>query len=359
MRKSEANTSSDGGKDPGKTPVDYPRLIAAWRADFWGAIGKMIPHVSVDSDEDPQPVDEDPQPVDERANFDLIQNTIGLVLEYLILDIDTLSHHGGEAPSLDFGFSCLSDSALRIFLENREDENDFNRLPGDLEQNLVRLRACIIALIAAGDLESASKLLRMTDELLWIHGNLDITGMLKPGYDKMLGPEKQQIKLLVGLASMLQEGNLPTRKALRIELFGNKIDAGNFSRLLKGLKVAKFIPRESTRPKDPNASTFLPIKPLSDGLEQRKECIKLIVTKGRYGTHDKNLSRVKHHTAPNCSIKPSGNPEMAHCEIRRIRESLGAAYWQLLIQFGMGELESYEDLSAFVENLASIGLELK
>lgn len=356
-RKPKANPSSGDAKGPGKRPVDYPRLIAAWRTDFWDTMAKMVPHVSAPNVSVDR--DDDPKPVDEGANFDLIQSTIGLGLEYVILDIDTLSQHGGEAPSFDFGFSCLTDLVQRIFLENREDENDLNRLPGDLEQNLVRLHACMIALIARGDSGSARELSRMTDALLWIHGNLDISGMLKPRYDKGLGPEKQHIKLLLGLAHMLRAGKLPTHKALREEVFGKSMDAGNFSRLLKGLKVAKFIPRETTRPKDKSVSTFYPIKPLSEDLGQRDEYIRLIASHRQSGTRGGNLFEVEPDTAPYCSIKPSGNPEMAHCEIRRIRESLGAAYWQLLIQFGMGELESYEDLRAFVEKLASIGLELK
>jgi len=217
----------------------------------------------------------------------------------------------------------------------------------------------MIALIARGDSGSAREWSRMTDELLWIHETLDISGMLKRPYDKGLGREKQQIKLLVGLAGMLRAGKLPTLKALRMEVFGEDMDAGNFSRLLKGLEVAKFIPRDTTRPKDPSVSTFHPMKPLSDGWAQRDEYIRLIASQRRSGTRGGNLSEVKPDTAPYCSIKPSGNPDMANCEIRRIRESLGAAYWQLLIQFGMGELESREDLKTFVEKLASIGLELK
>jgi hypothetical protein len=350
-RRSKANSSSSGGTDPGNRSVDYPRLIAAWRADFWGTISKMLPHLSVDRNEDPKPIDE-------GANFELIPSTIALALEYLVLDIDALSDDGGEDTTARIAFSCLTDLMQSIFLENREDQNDFNRLSGDVEQNLVRLHACIIALIARGDSVRVRELSRMTDDLLWIHRNLDISGMLRPPHDKGLSSEKQKIKLLVGLARMLQAGKLPTVKALRMELFGN-IDAGNFSRLLNGLGVAKFIPRETTRPKDPHASTFFPIELLPDDVVQMLGYRKLLKSQRATETSDEKLPCEEPTIALGRSIKPLENPEMAQCEIRRIRESLGAAYWQLLIQFGMGELESYEDLEAFVEKLDRIGLELK
>jgi hypothetical protein len=86
---------------------------------------------------------------------------------------------------------------------------------------------------------------------------------------------------------------------------------------------------------------------------------KLLKSQRATETSDEKLPCEEPTIALGRSIKPLENPEMAQCEIRRIRESLGAAYWQLLIQFGMGELESYEDLEAFVEKLDRIGLELK
>lgn len=355
-KKTKTPGSTGGGKNPQPTHLDYLPIMAAWRTDFWNTMNKLAHHISANRDEDLCPVDG-------NAYLDLMQTRIALALEYIILDTEELRERRGVVRSFEFGHALVDDLVLKIIFGDPEDKNlpesPPETLPGNLEDKLLRLHACTIALIARGQLRSAFELARMAEGFLWIHLNLEVAGILKAPYDKMLGLEKKRIKMLLYLAQCIQRSVFPTHKTLRVEVFSDNMDSGNFSRLLKGLEVAKFIPRNTTRPKDRSVSTFHPIKPLLDGFGKRDEYIKLIASQRPIGTREGNLSDVEPDTALSYSIKPSGNPEMAHCEIRRIRESLGAAYWQLLIQFGMGELESHEDLKAFVEKLASIGLELR
>ncbi len=326
--------------------------MAAWRTDFWNTMNKLAHHISTNRDEDLWPVDG-------NAYLDLMQNRIALALEYIVLDTEELKECGGTIRSFEFGRELVSDLILKTVFNNPDDENFPERLPGNLEEKLIKLHACMIALIARGQSGSACVLARMADVLFWIFLNLDSAGMLKSPYDKMLGPDKNKIKLLLYLARCIQSGVLPTKKTLRVEVFGENRDEGNFSRLLNGMELRKFIPRETTARKEGSALTFHPIRPLSEGWGLSDEYIRLIDSKYPDQKPYGNQSDAEPDTAPYCSIRPSADPEMAQCEIRRIRESLGAAYWQLLIQFGMGELETPEDLKVFVERLASIGLELK
>lgn len=352
--KANERASSGGGKNPeavGAHPVDYIGLMAAWRADFWNTMGKMLPHISADHKYSLWPANG-------KSFVELIQKRMALGLEYIIFDAEEFWESKAKIGSFEFGYKCATNLVLEHVLRNHAEASPFQSMGEDSEVTLTRLQACMIALIARGETGRAYELARMTDGLLWINENLVSTRMLHPPYDKIHGRDKQRIKLLLDLAAFIQDGKIPTHKTLRIEVFGGNMDSGNFSRLLKGMEIAKFIPRDSTASKGDKGLTFYEIRRPLDGWPNEKY-IKFIASKKIDQSHSENTVDAEPDTAPYCSIRPSGDPEMAQCEIRRIRESLGAAYWQLLIQFGMGELETPEDLQVFVERLASIGLELK
>jgi hypothetical protein len=350
-RKTKSSRATGGGKNLLEGHINHVGLIAAWRTDFWNTLNVMAPHVSGN-------LDENLCPIDGCAYLDLMQKRIGLALEYIILDTDELNWSGGVIRSFEFGHELVNDLVLEIILENPDDENFPQRLPGTREEKLMQLHACMIALIARGQSGRASELAQMADGLLWMFLNLENQGMLKPYYDKKFGPKKNQLKLLLYLVRCIQTGFLPTRRTLRIKVFNKDMDEGNLSRLLNGLEIAKFIPRDTNARKGDNEFTFYPIIRPLDGWPNG-EYIKFIASKKIDQSQSENLVDAEPDTAAYCSIRLSGNPEMAQCEIRRIRESLGPAYWQLLIQFGMGELGTHQDLQVFVERLASIGLELK
>jgi hypothetical protein len=351
-KKTRLSGSTSGGKNPQAPHLDYLRIMAAWRTDFWNTMDKLAPHVSAN-------LDDDLWPVDGNAYLDLMQNRIATALEYIILDTEELKEFRGVVRSFEFGHELVADLVLKIILGEPDDEKLLEDFRGNLEDKLIQIHACTIALIARGQLRSACELARMAEVLLWIHLNLDSMGMLKPPYDKKFGPEKNRLKLLHYLASCIQRSVFPTLKTLRIEVFGDDMDNGNFSRLLNGMLIRDFIPGETTARKENSALTFHPIRPLLEGWSVTDEYIRLIASRYPDRKPYGNLADAEPDIAPFCSIRPSGNSEMAQSEIRKIRESLGAAYWQFLIQFGMGELETPEDLQVFVERLASIGLELK
>lgn len=337
--------------------LEYVGLSAAWRNDFGQGIEKIAEHVNTNFSDIELPLN-GPQ------FLHFIQERIGLALEFVILDSDEQGQFGGEPRSYTYALDRVMDLAVR-FLCGDQDGIPVESQPGDSSEKIMLIQSCMIALIARGEVYQAWKLGRMLGAVLWIAQNLDKTGMLKQGPDKEFGPEKDKIKLLVALAKCIKARWLPSKKALRLLAFPKGKQESNFSKMLSNMEIGKYIPNEPTgykgsrKPKAPNDAAVHPIKPSKDWEAAWGALNDHLKSEKRENLNPNSvLMDAEPDTAPWCSIKPSGDPKMVSWEIRKIRDSLGTAYWVLLIQFGMGELETPQDLELFVEKLGNIGLDL-
>lgn len=277
---------------------------------------------------------------------------IGTSLEYCISDAEALDEWGGEIISYDFGVTCVLDLAMCIIAARPDKEGNFERDQQDRTSLVNQIHACMIALIARGEVQNAVDLARLAAALRCLAVENDDVS-IKEGHNKKVSTAREQLKILVVVISFIGVWEIPTKKAVRLEAFDNRMDPARFSRLISGMAIVNALPDDPTNLGDKDSGKTFDVKPgnvsafsLIDGGSAAKR--KIINDRVNFQATREMLS-----------LKPSGDPNLVHSDVRKIKESLGPVYFLLLIQFGMGEIDKPEDLDRFVNNLSDIGLELK
>jgi hypothetical protein len=217
----------------------------------------------------------------------------------------------------------------------------------DTQEKTSLFQSLLITLILDGQLQEAWELAYIFGACSWIRKNHEKNGTLQRGNEKQAIQISRKLKLLTKFAKLIAENKLPTKMGLRIETFGESFDAAQHTRLLQDMEIRAFIPNA---PNNGRKVEYYQISSHTDA--------SLANSFPSIPTAQKIVQNRDETLAPWSSIVPSLNPNMAQSEIRTIRESLGPVYWFLLIQFEMTELQSVEDLEAFLDNLHKIGMTL-
>ncbi len=307
------------------------KLLVAWNADFRDVIFTLGKHVENQT--------ELPWLESFTGLSDIIAR-LGKSFENIVSDCERLKQFGGEVLSYEYGLQSILDWT-RIALSHSagnnppmaESEDEAGRL-------VIEVQSCMMALIAQGYAQKAADLGHLAGACFWIkrHKAGRDADMLKAGPRKKCSKVIDRLQILLQLQALLAQGKIPTKKTLRISSFLSK-DGSNFTGLLKGMAIETLLPNEAKLRKA--------LKDSSGTLHPGW------VFRGLPGEESENYILVVR------SSKPAGNRKIADVEIRRIKESLGPVYHMLLIQFGMRELQSTNDLRVFECRLAKLGLELK
>jgi hypothetical protein len=319
------------------------QLLSAWKEDFRQVLSVLCEHVKVQSDVNWLGGDD---------NLTAIQARLGRALELVIYDVQASAECGGNGQSFETGLDCLLELTREAFTHRTSGES-LHGIPEEPEAHMaLEIQSCLIALIARGEVQGAVDLARSVGACSRIITHWNRSDLLEPGYQKRFGPELDRLRILATLSSQLENGCIPTLKALRISAFSQEKDAGDFNRLLVNMKIKELLPNESTGSGNPPTGTLhqgmFPVdSDLASEFPESASQLKAINNK---------ISEIDDSWQQ--GLKPSGDTTMIDVEIRRIKESLGPVYHLLLIQFGMDELETTEHLDLFIAHLSGLGLEL-
>lgn len=207
------------------------------------------------------------------------------------------------------------------------------------------INASLIALIARGKVKLAARILHFAGSLRSLGD-----GELDGDKNKKLNIPLEQIRILLALFSFLGEGQIPTKKALKIR-YKYGIDDGRFSRLLKGMHIRDALPDNPTHSDGEKDAKVWDVRANEyhvEGImdEDDAERIASCNDGSRFTTtHTYHARRSKEY-------------EGFELKMRNIRKTLGPAYWLLLIQLGMPDIKQKADLDRFAERLSELGLKL-
>ena len=237
----------------------------------------------------------------------------------------------------------LATRITSFHLEKNKDETD------DVETlELIKLiNASLIALIARGKVKLAADIIRFAGTLKSLSD-----GKLDDGKNKKLSIPLERIRILLALFSFLGDGQIPTKKALKIR-YKEGIDDGRFSRLLKGMQIRDALPDNPTHSDGGKDAKVWDVRPYAHHVEgSMDEGAAQRITACNDGsrfttTHTIHARQSKEYKGEGFDLK-----------MRNIRKRLGQAYWLLLIQLGMPDIKQQSDLDLFSKGLSELGLKL-
>ncbi|MGL5016887.1 MAG: hypothetical protein ACRDBP_02040 [Luteolibacter sp.] len=354
---------------------------------------------------------------------DKIHYRIATALKYVHIDAET-DEDVNVTDSYEYGRDLILELALKKHEGTKETDN--------------AIHSCMIALISEGRVQQAFDLARLAGALKslnpkgGIFKRVEAIPTAKNGdprrfddgilQEKVISRELNQYKTLTFLQRFLDNGEVPTKRALCCEAFGVDGDevpkVGNprmkkdaFSKVLSGMKIAKAVPDEprggnsnltgttyrfdlkhgpSDSPRRDKVELHLPgasapliwDEPLSPYAEPpRLTDLDCYFVKRRGNIY--RLAKVRVHLlgggngfhrigsiVPGIPIqrrKPLISPDTDSLSppdtyfdrnLMRIKEALGLVYHALLLQFQMLEPTKPCELDTFVEKLSLMGLEL-
>ncbi|MEY3897687.1 MAG: hypothetical protein RLZZ214_3208 [Verrucomicrobiota bacterium] len=395
-------------------PYKLTQLQVAIKTDMKGILAKISQYAANDTSMDWLTDGDEPGK---------IQYRIATALKYVHIDAET-DEDADVTDSYQYGHDLILELALKKVEGTQETDN--------------AIHSCMIALISKGRVQQAFELARLAGALKsssprgGVFTRAKAIPMAKNGsprqlddglaQEKAISREQNQYKTLIALQRILNNGEVPTKRALCCEAFGverekvtkvgvPRMEKAAFSKILSGMEIAKALPDEprggnskltgttykfdlkhgpSDSPKGDKVERHLrgadaPIiwdAPLSPYAElSRLTALDCHFVKRRGNIY--RLAKVRVHLlgggngfhrigsiVPGIPIqrrKPLISPDTDSLSppdtyfdrnLTRIKEALGLVYHALLLQFQMLEPTKPCELDTFVEKLSLMGLEL-